>query len=134
MKRYYASPAYDGGYYIADRDNHSLLPKNYNEQKNPGRLQYELDKLNGDLFPMQDGPDIPWWMGEMIYDELYAKTSPGSAAHQNLAKIAERGGFGWDEVHYMWRDLKKRKFKYTADELEAKLDSLVPPDEGIIAT
>lgn len=45
---------------------------------------------------MQDGPRIPWFIAEAIYDHLYRSRS------QTLERIAERGGFGWEEVGGLW--------------------------------
>jgi len=47
-------------------------------------------------FPMQDGPPIPWFIAEAIYTHLYRSTG------QTLERLAQRGGFGWAEVAYMW--------------------------------
>lgn len=49
-------------------------------------------------FPMQDGPPIPWFLAEIIYEHLYRFRS------QTLAELAGRGGFGWDEVSTLWCD------------------------------
>ena len=53
------------------------------------------------LFPMQDGPRIPWWLAERIY-EFYCKIYGGGS--QSLERLAERGGFGWAEVASMWKE------------------------------
>ena len=105
MNRYYATPAYGGGYYITDRE----TGNQGDFHKDSARCQYELDKLNNKLFPMQDGPDIPWWLGELIWETLYAKVSPASARDQDARRIAERGGFSWEEVSIMWKNLKKKR-------------------------
>ena len=47
------------------------------------------------MFPMQGGPAIPWLIAKAIYDTLYA---PRYGTTQSLDRLAERGGFGWDEV------------------------------------
>lgn len=52
---------------------------------------------------MQDGPWIPWALAERIY-ELYALLYPGSANDQSLERLAQRGGFGWREVAFLWED------------------------------
>lgn len=51
-------------------------------------------------FPMQDGPPIPWYVAEAIHRHLYRERQP-------LERVAERGGFGWTEVAYMW-DSRRR--------------------------
>lgn len=56
-------------------------------------------------FPMAKGPAIPWFLAEAIYDEVYAAQNGRS---QSLERIAERGGFSWSEVAFMWED-KRRK-------------------------
>ena len=48
-------------------------------------------------FPMQDGPPIPWFLAEVIYRHLYG------TGGQTLERLGERGGFGWAEVEYMWK-------------------------------
>lgn len=64
-------------------------------------------------FPMQDGPDITWGTAEKIYG-LYQALGHKT---QSLERIAERGGFGWHEVYYMWLRAKdklgdaRRQFK-----------------------
>ena len=47
-------------------------------------------------FPMQDGPPIPWYVAEAIYKHLHPH------GHQSLERVAQRGGYGWGEVAYMW--------------------------------
>ena len=55
---------------------------------------------------MQDGPDIDWITAEKIYkvySELYG-------TQQSLERLAERGGFGWTEVSFMF-GIKKHKIR-----------------------
>jgi len=40
---------------------------------------------------------VPWSVGEKAY-EGYAKRFPGTASHQDIEKIAYRGGFSEDEM------------------------------------
>lgn len=47
------------------------------------------------LFPMLDGPPIPWKLARAIHAHLYRHD-------QSLERMAERGGFGWREVAFMW--------------------------------
>jgi len=56
-------------------------------------------------FPMQDGPDIDWTTAEKIY-EIYSELY---GTQQSLKRLAERGGFGWEEVAILVKDLEKRK-------------------------
>ena len=55
------------------------------------------------VFPMLDGPPIPWATAETIYAAY-------SVLHgsQSLECIAERGGFGWSEVPIFFQDLKRK--------------------------
>lgn len=53
-------------------------------------------------FPMQDGPDIDWTTAEKIY-EIYSELY---GTQQSLERLAERGGFGWEEVAMLVKDLK----------------------------
>ena len=54
-------------------------------------------------FPVQrEGQDgeactIPWWLAEVVYAG-YSAQSPQSAKSQSLERIAERHGFGREEV------------------------------------
>lgn len=55
------------------------------------------------VFPMLNGPPIPWSLARVIYagySHLYGN-------QQTLERIAERGGFGWNEVAMMWNDHRK---------------------------
>ncbi len=59
---------------------------------------------------MQDGPDICWTTAEKIYkiySELYG-------TQQSLKRLAERGGFGWEEVAILVKDLKRVRRKRNA--------------------
>lgn len=58
------------------------------------------------VFPMLDEPrKIPWDLGEAIYDTLYHPIY----SDQKLHRLAERGGFGWDEVKLMAREWARKK-------------------------
>ena len=62
-------------------------------------LRAEVEKLRADstsgrLFPMIGGGHIPWWLAEVAY-RVYAALC---GTHQSLDRLAERGGFGWDEL------------------------------------
>ena len=47
---------------------------------------------------MQNGPDIHWDTAEEIYKQ-YVKLFGNQ---QSLERIAERGGFGWSEVEFIY--------------------------------
>jgi len=52
------------------------------------------------LFNMQDGPDIPWELGEalhLLYEHLHPRL-------QDAETISNRGGFSWHEIPSMWKD------------------------------
>lgn len=56
-------------------------------------------------FPMLDGgPSIPWALGVAIWETLYNPRYNDQSAE----RIAERGGFGWDELKLMARDWTQR--------------------------
>lgn len=55
-------------------------------------------------FPMLNGPSICWETAEKIYERYTKLFGTG----QSLERIAERGGFGWDEVAYIWERSKSR--------------------------
>jgi hypothetical protein len=60
-------------------------------------------------FPMLGGgPDIGWITAEKIYNELYKVLYPNG---QTLERVAERGGFGWDEIEYMKKEILRRRDK-----------------------
>lgn len=50
---------------------------------------------------MQGGPPIPWFVAEAIHKHLYRHSQP-------LELMAQRGGFGWGEVEWMWSDRPPR--------------------------
>lgn len=56
------------------------------------------------MFPMQDGPNIPWSVAQKIY-KLYSGLF---GTEQSLERLAERGGFGWAEVKFIGEKYKKR--------------------------
>jgi hypothetical protein len=49
-------------------------------------------------FPMQDGPPIPWSLARAIYAGYVALFG----CEQSLDRIAERQGFGWSEVPFLY--------------------------------
>lgn len=63
------------------------------------------------MFPMQDGPNIPWSLAETIY----AGYSALYGTDQSLDRIAERHGFGWAEVAYLY---KRERFRKTIEALK----------------
>lgn len=56
------------------------------------------------MFPMQDGPAIPWSVAEKVY-VLYSGIY---GTQQSLERLAERGGFGWAEIPLFAEDFRKR--------------------------
>lgn len=54
-------------------------------------------------FPMQGGPSIPWPLAEL----LYAGYAAEHGTQQSLERLAQRGGFGWGEIAYMWENGKR---------------------------
>lgn len=57
------------------------------------------------LFPMLDGPAIPWWLAEIVYEGYVALYGDS----QSLERLAERGGFGWGEVAMIGDELKRKR-------------------------
>jgi len=56
------------------------------------------------VFRMQDGPDLPWSVAEQIYamySELYGTS-------QSMERISERGGFCYEEVSFLTKELKRK--------------------------
>jgi hypothetical protein len=53
------------------------------------------------LFPMQDGPPLPWSVAAVIYEHTYYVLFGG----QSLERLAARGGGGYGEVVYCWKRL-----------------------------
>ena len=56
------------------------------------------------IFPMLDGPDIPWSLAEEIYEKYHVLYH-----EQTLERLAERGGFGWEEVKHLWKECLRKK-------------------------
>jgi hypothetical protein len=61
------------------------------------RRQSNADRL----FPMGDGPPLPWPVAEAIYGHTYYVLFGG----QTLERLAERGGGGYGEIAYCWKRL-----------------------------
>lgn len=57
------------------------------------------------MFPMQDGPAIPWALAEIIW-KGYAECG---GYDQPLERVGERGGFGWAEVAHFWSKPRARR-------------------------
>lgn len=55
-------------------------------------------------FPMLDGPSITWETAKVIY----AVYSGVYGKKQSLARIAQRGGFSWDEVTPCCKKFEKK--------------------------
>lgn len=60
---------------------------------------------NGHLMPRPPASSIPWWLAEEAYRE-YARRF-GST--QSLERIAERGGFGREELLWLLREGGKQE-------------------------
>jgi hypothetical protein len=80
----------------------SLTKMTLAQQETIEEYKLRLDSLSR-RFPMLDGPDIDWVTAEKIY-VLYKALYTNE---QTLERIAERGGFGWDEVKLMVKKAKK---------------------------
>ena len=53
----------------------------------------ELERIRERTFPIQKGTDVPWAMAQrayVYYSEQYGNT-------QSIERMAQRGGFGWQE-------------------------------------
>jgi len=75
--------------------------------------QYNLSEQLSDrdkLFPMQDGPDIPFYLAEHIY-QAYSAVYGTS---QSLKRIGERGGFAWSEIP-IFREAYRKSYKRYPD-------------------
>jgi len=58
-------------------------------------------------FPMLGGqPSITWKIARHIYETLYA---PLNGTSQSLERIAQRGGFGWEEIPFMIKQMQRRE-------------------------
>lgn len=72
-----------------------------------GELEKPYVENPGDkkFFPMLDGVRrIPWALGVAIWETLYNPRYQDQSAE----RIAERGGFGWEEVQNMAREWERR--------------------------
>jgi len=69
----------------------------------PGLLEAAERRFN-----MTNGPSIPWSLAEA----LYAGYSARHGTSQSLERLHERGGFGWEEIAFMWDEPRgKDKFR-----------------------
>lgn len=57
------------------------------------------------LFPMLDGPPIPWENAEVIYKDYSYLYS----TRQTLERIAQRGGFSYGEIAYFSKLADKKR-------------------------
>jgi hypothetical protein len=67
-------------------------------------------------FPMQDGPDVDWTTAEEIY-KMYSYLF---GTEQSLDRLAERGGFGWEEVSIIvkrYHDKKRKQRMFEVNKL-----------------
>lgn len=79
----------------------------------PGAAMLERLAALEKRFPMLDGPSIPWWLAEKIH-RCY------SAFHrQGLQRIAERGGFGWNEAATLFKRYAEKFGKKALADLDA---------------
>lgn len=60
------------------------------------------------MFPMLDGPKIPWTTAETIYRAYSCIEGPSC---QTLERLAERGGFGWGEVGIYMKKVQHKQPK-----------------------
>jgi hypothetical protein len=72
----------------------------------------------GDL-PRLPGGQVPWCVAERAYEVYAAKYG----THQTLEHLAERGGFGWNELVWL---LRGGKDDFMGD-IREKLPSVDPP-------
>ena len=56
--------------------------------------------------PMLNGAPLPWAVAEAIWEHLYNVLYPN---YQSLERIAQRGGFGYDEIEYMAQQVRDRQ-------------------------
>jgi hypothetical protein len=68
------------------------------DEKDAREERMEADRL----FPMMGGPPIPWTLAERIYLDLYVACF---GECQSFTRIAERGGFHYDEILAMAKRL-----------------------------
>ena len=60
------------------------------------------------MFPVQDGPDIPWSVAEQVY-EVYSHCY---GIEQSLEELARRHGFGTKEVEVFLRARQEPKDRW----------------------
>jgi len=66
-----------------------------------------VSNIRDKRFPMQDGPSIDWQAADEIYEmysELYGKS-------QSIERLAERGGFTWNEISHFTSAIKLKKIR-----------------------
>lgn len=79
---------------------------------------FGLDLKPDRMFPMRDGPDIPWSLAEKIhiaYTKIFELYGPDNDLDRGLDDLAMRGGFSWNEVAAM-SIIYKRRFGRLPDE------------------
>jgi hypothetical protein len=81
---------------LAAKIAHAALAASPQSSHGPGEASEDGHRLSLRPFPMQEGPPIPWFLAELIHRHLYRY-------EQSVERIAERGGFGWEEVQALWR-------------------------------
>lgn len=83
--------------------------------------QAAIDALSGTRvpevrkFPMQNGPPIPWKTAEIIYLGYSALWGE----QQTLERLGERGGFGWSEVEYIYKECRRKCHRTHSAMIEA---------------
>ncbi len=71
---------------------------------------------------MQDGPPIPWFIADAVYQTVY-----GSSASQSLETLANRGGFGWREIAFYWtgKGVEGRGHSYATNENRSRARTMI---------
>lgn len=82
-------------------------------------------------FPMQNGPPIPYALAELVL-EAHVRCGQGQTEN-TLAKISERGGFGWQEVALIFMNLRKKDRLLHQDLMERARNLLADGSSKVIA-
>lgn len=70
-----------------------------NQQKQIAEKNKRIAELEVATFPMLDGPKITRCLAEQIYKKYVERFG----RCQTLDRIAERGGFEWSEIPYLYK-------------------------------
>jgi len=82
------------------------------------------------VFPMQDGPPIPYQLAEIIH-AAYVRLHGQDAT---IAKVSERGGFGWNEVPLIFSQVRKKDREFHKKLMDMARTLIIDEESLIVNT